>query len=140
MLFVVDIWCICILVFWGFFWLIWSHVNGYLWQSIRVAEKITQKVEGQLSKSQKEFLLRQQVSFLTIYIQLFIIYIYIYIYRYIGVKRVRYIHKLFPSTLLSLVQMFLNGALVPMAPVPIIVKVDRWIFHFNFVGYLLLMS
>jgi len=33
-------------------------------QSIRVAEKITQKVEGQLSKSQKEFLLRQQVSFL----------------------------------------------------------------------------
>ncbi|KAJ6701258.1 LON PROTEASE-like protein 2 PEROXISOMAL [Salix koriyanagi] len=29
-------------------------------QSIRVAEKITQKVEGQLSKSQKEFLLRQQ--------------------------------------------------------------------------------
>lgn len=30
-------------------------------QSIRVAEKITQKVEGQLSKSQKEFLLRQQV-------------------------------------------------------------------------------
>lgn len=36
----------------------------YLWQSIRVAEKITQKVEGQLSKSQKEFLLRQQVGFL----------------------------------------------------------------------------
>ncbi|TXG51272.1 hypothetical protein EZV62_023796 [Acer yangbiense] len=33
-------------------------------QSIRVAEKITQKVEGQLSKSQKEFLLRQQVSIL----------------------------------------------------------------------------
>ncbi|XP_057251002.1 lon protease homolog 2, peroxisomal [Beta vulgaris subsp. vulgaris] len=30
-------------------------------QSIRVAEKITQKVEGQLSKSQREFLLRQQV-------------------------------------------------------------------------------
>ncbi|KAL3817948.1 hypothetical protein ACJIZ3_003853 [Penstemon smallii] len=30
-------------------------------QSIRVAEKITQKVEGQLSKSQKEFLLRQQM-------------------------------------------------------------------------------
>lgn len=30
-------------------------------QSILVAEKITQKVEGQLSKSQKEFLLRQQV-------------------------------------------------------------------------------
>ncbi|KAH1202339.1 Lon protease 2, peroxisomal [Glycine max] len=30
-------------------------------QSIRVAEKITQKVEGQLSKSQKEFLLRQQI-------------------------------------------------------------------------------
>uniref|UniRef100_A0A803LUA0 Lon protease homolog 2, peroxisomal n=1 Tax=Chenopodium quinoa TaxID=63459 RepID=A0A803LUA0_CHEQI len=29
-------------------------------QSIRVAEKITQKVEGQLSKSQREFLLRQQ--------------------------------------------------------------------------------
>ncbi|KAG4403841.1 hypothetical protein GLYMA_01G203100v4 [Glycine max] len=29
-------------------------------QSILVAEKITQKVEGQLSKSQKEFLLRQQ--------------------------------------------------------------------------------
>ncbi|RYQ81031.1 hypothetical protein Ahy_Scaffold1g107046 isoform D [Arachis hypogaea] len=29
-------------------------------QSIRVAEKISQKVEGQLSKSQKEFLLRQQ--------------------------------------------------------------------------------
>uniref|UniRef100_A0A6N2K7P8 Lon protease homolog 2, peroxisomal n=1 Tax=Salix viminalis TaxID=40686 RepID=A0A6N2K7P8_SALVM len=31
-------------------------------QSIRVAEKITQKVEGQLSKSQKEFLLRQQMQ------------------------------------------------------------------------------
>ncbi|KAG6782438.1 hypothetical protein POTOM_011838 [Populus tomentosa] len=31
-------------------------------QSIRVAEKITQKVEGQLSKSQKEFLLRQQTK------------------------------------------------------------------------------
>ncbi|XWS49632.1 hypothetical protein CRYUN_Cryun12cG0019800 [Craigia yunnanensis] len=30
-------------------------------QSIRIAEKITQKVEGQLSKSQKEFLLRQQM-------------------------------------------------------------------------------
>ncbi|KAL8468732.1 hypothetical protein ACS0TY_031798 [Phlomoides rotata] len=30
-------------------------------QSIRVAEKITQKVEGQLSKSEKEFLLRQQM-------------------------------------------------------------------------------
>ncbi|KAK2356441.1 lon protease protein 2, peroxisomal [Trifolium repens] len=30
-------------------------------QSTRVAEKITQKVEGQLSKSQKEFLLRQQM-------------------------------------------------------------------------------
>ncbi|XP_052877927.1 lon protease homolog 2, peroxisomal-like isoform X4 [Gossypium arboreum] len=30
-------------------------------QSIRVAEKITQKVEGQLSKSQKEYLLRQQM-------------------------------------------------------------------------------
>lgn len=30
-------------------------------QSIRVAERITQKVEGQLSKSQKEFLLRQQM-------------------------------------------------------------------------------
>ncbi|PKA60744.1 Lon protease like 2, peroxisomal [Apostasia shenzhenica] len=30
-------------------------------QSIRMAEKITQKVEGQLSKSQKEFLLRQQM-------------------------------------------------------------------------------
>ncbi|KAK4804992.1 hypothetical protein SAY86_004809 [Trapa natans] len=30
-------------------------------QSIHVAEKITQKVEGQLSKSQKEFLLRQQM-------------------------------------------------------------------------------
>ncbi|OAY24494.1 lon protease homolog 2, peroxisomal isoform X1 [Manihot esculenta] len=30
-------------------------------QSIRVAEKISQKVEGQLSKSQKEFLLRQQM-------------------------------------------------------------------------------
>ncbi|OAY77691.1 Lon protease, peroxisomal [Ananas comosus] len=30
-------------------------------QSICVAEKITQKVEGQLSKSQKEFLLRQQM-------------------------------------------------------------------------------
>ncbi|KNA21807.1 hypothetical protein SOVF_039800 [Spinacia oleracea] len=30
-------------------------------QSIRVAEKITQKVEGQLSKSQREFLLRQQM-------------------------------------------------------------------------------
>ncbi|KAG5540031.1 hypothetical protein RHGRI_020311 [Rhododendron griersonianum] len=29
-------------------------------QSIRVAEKITQKVEGQLSKTQKEFFLRQQ--------------------------------------------------------------------------------
>ena len=36
-------------------------------QSIRVAEKISQKVEGQLSKSQKEFLLRQQVSFLTLF-------------------------------------------------------------------------
>ncbi|XP_071725228.1 lon protease homolog 2, peroxisomal-like [Rutidosis leptorrhynchoides] len=35
-------------------------VNRHL-QSIRVAEKITQKVEGQLSKSQKEFLLRQQM-------------------------------------------------------------------------------
>ncbi|RXH97116.1 hypothetical protein DVH24_035784 [Malus domestica] len=34
-------------------------------QSIHVAEKITQKVEGQLSKSQKEFLLRQQVCTLT---------------------------------------------------------------------------
>lgn len=34
-----------------------------LYQSIRVAEKITQKVEGQLSKSQKEYLLRQQVCF-----------------------------------------------------------------------------
>jgi ATP-dependent Lon protease len=33
-------------------------------QSILVAEKITQKVEGQLSKSQKEFLLRQQVCLL----------------------------------------------------------------------------
>ncbi|XP_031127206.1 lon protease homolog 2, peroxisomal-like isoform X2 [Ipomoea triloba] len=31
-------------------------------QSIRVAEKITQKVEGNLSKSQKEFLLRQQMK------------------------------------------------------------------------------
>ncbi|KAL8150569.1 hypothetical protein V2J09_020377 [Rumex salicifolius] len=30
-------------------------------QSIRVTEKITQKVEGQLSKSQREFLLRQQM-------------------------------------------------------------------------------
>ncbi|CAK9173349.1 unnamed protein product [Ilex paraguariensis] len=30
-------------------------------QSIRVAEKIAQKVEGQLSKSQKEYLLRQQM-------------------------------------------------------------------------------
>ncbi|XP_071701222.1 lon protease homolog 2, peroxisomal-like [Rutidosis leptorrhynchoides] len=30
-------------------------------QSIRVAEKITKKVEGQLSKSQKEYLLRQQM-------------------------------------------------------------------------------
>ncbi|KAK6935056.1 Lon protease, N-terminal domain, partial [Dillenia turbinata] len=30
-------------------------------QSIRVAKKITQKVEGQLSKSQKEFLLHQQM-------------------------------------------------------------------------------
>ncbi|GAB4857740.1 hypothetical protein Ancab_015647 [Ancistrocladus abbreviatus] len=30
-------------------------------ESIRVAEKITQKVEGQLSKSQREFLLRQQM-------------------------------------------------------------------------------
>ncbi|KAL9249848.1 Lon protease homolog 2, peroxisomal-like protein [Drosera capensis] len=30
-------------------------------QSIRVAEKITQKVEGQLSKSQRDFLLRQQM-------------------------------------------------------------------------------
>ncbi|KAI8546746.1 hypothetical protein RHMOL_Rhmol07G0143300 [Rhododendron molle] len=30
-------------------------------QSIRVAEKITQKVEGQLSKTQKEFFLRQQM-------------------------------------------------------------------------------
>ncbi|KAL8112593.1 lon protease homolog 2, peroxisomal-like isoform X2 [Apium graveolens] len=35
-------------------------VNRHL-QSIRVAEKITQKVEGQLSKSQKEYLLRQQM-------------------------------------------------------------------------------
>ncbi|CAN0908327.1 Lon protease homolog 2, peroxisomal [Linum grandiflorum] len=35
-------------------------VDSHL-QSIRVAEKITQKVEGQLSKSQKEFLLRQQM-------------------------------------------------------------------------------
>jgi len=40
-------------------------VPVYFQQSIRVAEKITQKVEGQLSKSQKEFLLRQQASFLT---------------------------------------------------------------------------
>ncbi|KAH7285936.1 hypothetical protein KP509_33G051800 [Ceratopteris richardii] len=30
-------------------------------QTLRVAEKISQKVEGQLSKSQKEFLLRQQM-------------------------------------------------------------------------------
>jgi ATP-dependent Lon protease len=37
-------------------------------QSILVAEKITQKVEGQLSKSQKEFLLRQQVCFLKSYV------------------------------------------------------------------------
>ena len=43
----------------------------YLQQSIRVAEKITQKVEGQLSKSQKEFLLRQQVSFHTAIIIVF---------------------------------------------------------------------
>lgn len=35
-------------------------VNRQL-QTIRVAEKISQKVEGQLSKSQKEFLLRQQM-------------------------------------------------------------------------------
>ncbi|KAG6684320.1 hypothetical protein I3842_12G057100 [Carya illinoinensis] len=35
-------------------------VDSHL-QSIRVAEKITQKVEGQLSKSQKEYLLRQQM-------------------------------------------------------------------------------
>ncbi|KAI5385760.1 hypothetical protein KIW84_072387 [Lathyrus oleraceus] len=35
-------------------------VNRHL-QSIHVAEKITQKVEGQLSKSQKEFLLRQRM-------------------------------------------------------------------------------
>ncbi|KAK1374913.1 Lon protease-like protein 2, peroxisomal [Heracleum sosnowskyi] len=35
-------------------------VNRHL-QSIRVAEKITQKVEGQLSKAQKEYLLRQQM-------------------------------------------------------------------------------
>ncbi|KAL1829995.1 hypothetical protein ACET3Z_008407 [Daucus carota] len=35
-------------------------VNRHL-QSIRVAEKITQKVEGQLSKTQKEYLLRQQM-------------------------------------------------------------------------------
>ncbi|CAN1259281.1 Lon protease homolog 2, peroxisomal [Linum perenne] len=35
-------------------------VDSHL-QSIRVAEKITQKVEGQLSKTQKEFLLRQQM-------------------------------------------------------------------------------
>ncbi|XP_057872733.2 lon protease homolog 2, peroxisomal isoform X1 [Cryptomeria japonica] len=35
-------------------------VNRHL-QTIRVAEKISQKVEGQLSKSQKEFLLRQQM-------------------------------------------------------------------------------
>eukprot|EP01018_Ginkgo_biloba_P007468 Gb_18856 [translate_table: standard] len=35
-------------------------VNSHL-QTIRVAEKISQKVEGQLSKSQKEFLLRQQM-------------------------------------------------------------------------------
>lgn len=34
-----------------------------MYQSIRVAEKITQKVEGQLSKTQKEYLLRQQVCF-----------------------------------------------------------------------------
>ncbi|EFJ35221.1 hypothetical protein SELMODRAFT_405160 [Selaginella moellendorffii] len=31
-------------------------------QTIKVAEKISQKVEGNLSKSQKEFLLRQQIS------------------------------------------------------------------------------
>lgn len=42
--------------------LLWSHFCVTFGQSIRVAEKITQKVEGQLSKSQKEFLLRQQVS------------------------------------------------------------------------------
>ncbi|KAK7386298.1 hypothetical protein VNO78_26438 [Psophocarpus tetragonolobus] len=35
-------------------------------QSIRVAEKITQKVEGQLSKSQKEFLLRQQYALVVV--------------------------------------------------------------------------
>jgi len=31
-------------------------------QSIRVAKKITQKVEGQLSNTQNEFFLRQQVK------------------------------------------------------------------------------
>lgn len=35
-----------------------------------MAEKITQKVEGQLSKSQKEFLLRQQVS-LSVFFDIF---------------------------------------------------------------------
>ncbi|CAA6673844.1 unnamed protein product [Spirodela intermedia] len=38
-----------------------TELVGRHLQSIRVAEKITQKVEGQLSKSQKEFLLRQQM-------------------------------------------------------------------------------
>jgi len=39
-----------------------------------VAEKITQKVEGQLSKSQKEFLLRQQVSFLAPLLMIYLSY------------------------------------------------------------------
>ncbi|GMQ04521.1 hypothetical protein CsSME_00049911 [Camellia sinensis var. sinensis] len=38
-----------------------TDLTSLLEQSIRVAEKITQKVEGQLSKTQKEFFLRQQM-------------------------------------------------------------------------------
>lgn len=44
----------------------YEFILMFLWQSIRVAEKITQKVEGQLSKSQKEYLLRQQVGFVLV--------------------------------------------------------------------------
>ncbi|KAL6979819.1 endopeptidase La [Sarracenia purpurea var. burkii] len=38
-----------------------TELVGRHLQSIRVAEKITQKVEGELSKTQKEFFLRQQM-------------------------------------------------------------------------------
>ncbi|CAI9098825.1 OLC1v1035541C1 [Oldenlandia corymbosa var. corymbosa] len=51
----------CKLQLW--YWLFLNISFGgfhFLVESIRVAEKITQKVEGQLSKSQKEFLLYQQ--------------------------------------------------------------------------------